>query len=182
MPRAIEPSRDLWPGIASRIEAERQRSARVPPWWRQAVAAVVLVAGSSLLTAAWLERGRVAPATTATTAPAPAAQVVPATYGPAGGLDPDYLKARRQLGLLLQARMATMPASARAKLELNLAEMHRAAEQINAALLQQPGDPLLEELLIKTYQDELMMLANVNQLTGVGKVAAVPAAMERMQL
>ena len=31
--------------------------------------------------------------------------------------------------------------------------------EINAALAQQPGDPLLEELLLNTYQDELAVLA-----------------------
>jgi hypothetical protein len=58
--------------------------------------------------------------------------------------------------------------------------MQRAAEQINAALAEQPGDPLLEELLLKTYQDELAVLANVNQLTDA--LAAAPAAEKRIEL
>ena len=57
------------------------------------------------------------------------------------------------------------PASSRAKLESSLGELRRAAEQINVALAEQPGDPLLQELLLATYQDELAVLANVNQLT-----------------
>ena len=80
-------------------------------------------------------------------------------------LDQGYVAARRQLASTLQARIARMPPSARQKLEANLAELHRATREINAALAQQPGDPLLEELLLSTYQDELAVLASVNQLT-----------------
>jgi hypothetical protein len=75
-----------------------------------------------------------------------------------------------------------MPPSARAKLEFNLGEMRRAADEINAALAAQPGDPLLEELLLKTYQDELAVLSNVNQLTDSLQRAPAPAGEKRMQL
>jgi hypothetical protein len=73
-----------------------------------------------------------------------------------------------------------MPPSARQKLEANLAEMRRAAEEINAALARQPGDPLLQELLLSTYQEELGVLASVNQLTGTS--AAEEARQENVKL
>ena len=73
-------------------------------------------------------------------------------FGPTGQLDPEYVAARRQLTQVLDQRIAALPTSARAKLEFNLGEMRRAADEINAALDEQPGDPLLEELLLKTYQ------------------------------
>jgi hypothetical protein len=68
--------------------------------------------------------------------------------------------------------------------------MRRAADEINAALAEQPGDPLLEELLLKTYQDELAMLSNISQLTNslANAPENMPANMpvsptgERMQL
>ena len=89
---------------------------------------------------------------------------------------------------MLDQRIATLPPSARAKLEFNLGEMRRAADEINAALAEQPGDPLLEELLLKTYQDELAMLSNISQLTdsleapvNAPGYAASPTA-KRMQL
>ena len=59
--------------------------------------------------------------------------------------------------------------------------MRRAAEEINAALARQPGDPLLEELLLNTYQDELGVLASVNQLTSTG-VAVAPVRQENIRL
>ncbi|HET7202809.1 MAG TPA: hypothetical protein VFI92_05530 [Steroidobacteraceae bacterium] len=193
LPRAIAPGRDLWPGIAARLEPRESSAARRrPAWLWQAAAAVLLVAGSSLLTATLVDRDRgegnmaAAPRTT-TSAPAPRTtdvMAMPAAFGPGARLDADYVAARRQLTAMLEARMANLPESTRAKLQVNLAEMRRAADQINAALAEQPGDPLLEELLLMTYQDELAVLANVNQLTTALASAAEPAAgdAKRMQL
>jgi hypothetical protein len=108
---------------------------------------------------------------------------MPAAFGPGGQLDPEYVAARKHLTALLESRMARLPESTRAKLQANLAEMQRAAEQINAALAEQPGDPLLEELLLKTYQDELAVLANVSQLTNaLDATADSQARAKRMQL
>jgi hypothetical protein len=189
LPLSVEPGRDLWPAIEARLEPREPRRRR-SAWLLQAAAAVLLVAGSSLLTATLLDRdraeGKMATAPKATEAipqgPAPAT-AMPATFGPGTRLGPEYLAARKQLTALLNERIAHMPESARAKLELNLAEMRRAAEQINAALAEQPGDPLLEELLLKTYQDELAVLANVNQLTNaLGSPAATKADSKRIEL
>lgn len=193
LPRGLEPARDLWPQIASRIDDARAVAPaagqpRWPAWRWQAAAAVLLVAGSSLLTATLLDRGEPA-GQAAVTAPStlngPAlAGVVamPAAFGPAGTLDPEYLAARQQLTQVLEQRVAALPPSTRAKLEFNLAEMRRAADEINAALAGQPGDPLLEQLLLGTYQDELAMLANVNQLTNSLGAAQATSTEKRMQL
>jgi hypothetical protein len=174
LPLEVAPGRDLWPDIAARID-ERTAPGAVTSdrrtWLWQAAAAVVLVAGSSLITASLLDRSRpvqqaavpVAPASGGTAADT--AVALPAAFGPAGHLDPEYVAARKQLTQVLDRRIATLPPSARAKLEFNLGEMRRAADEINAALAEQPGDPLLEELLLKTYQDELSVLSNVSQLT-----------------
>jgi hypothetical protein len=182
----------LWAGIAARIEtgaAPMTVPARRPAWMWQAAAAVILVAGSSLLTASLLDRKApaVQSASQPTTAPAPAvaadgAVAMPAAFGPAGKLDNEYLAARQQLTRVLDERIAALPPSARAKLEFNLGEMRRAADEINAALAAQPGDPLLEELLLKTYQDELAVLSNVSELTNSLERAHAPAAEKRMQL
>ncbi len=199
LPLEVAPGRDLWPKIAARIEERAQPVAattRRPAWLWQVAAAVVLVAGSSLLTASLLDRDvlmqqSAVPAVRGNGhAASDAAVVMPAAFGPAGQLDPEYVAARRQLTQLLDQRVAALPPSARAKLEFNLGEMRRAADEINAALAEQPGDPLLEELLLKTYQDELAMLSNISQLTSslANAPANKPANMtvssngERMQL
>ena len=199
LPLEVAPGRDLWPDIAARIEERAPpvaATSRRSAWLWQVAAAVVLVAGSSLLTASLLDRNvlvqqSAVPAVQANAhAASDAAVVMPAAFGPAGQLDPEYVAARRQLTQVLDQRVAALPTSARAKLEFNLGEMRRAADEINAALAEQPGDPLLEELLLKTYQDELAMLSNISQLTSsLEKAPAnMPANMpvspngERMQL
>ena len=199
LPLELAPGRDLWPGIAARIDERAQpvaSTARCATWPWQAAAAVVLVAGSSLLTASLLDRSvlmqqSAVPAVPASAHAAPdAAVVMPAAFGPAGQLDPEYVAARGQLTQVLNQRIAALPTSARAKLEFNLGELRRAADEINAALAEQPGDPLLEELLLKTYQDELAVLSNIGQLTNslanapVNSPANMPASPtgERMQL
>ena len=195
LPLEVAPGRDLWPGIAARIEERAQPVAartRLPAWLWQAAAAVVLVAGSSLLTASLLDKDVLMQQSAVQPVPASAhtAVALPAAFGLAGQLDPEYVAARSQLTQLLDQRIAALPTSARAKLEFNLGEMRRAADEINAALAEQPGDPLLEELLLKTYQDELAMLSNISQLTNslanapVNLPATMPASPtgERMQL
>jgi hypothetical protein len=54
LPRAIEPSRDLWPGIARRIAAEPRDAAAKPAWrsgrmLRAAVVALALLGGGVML-------------------------------------------------------------------------------------------------------------------------------------
>jgi hypothetical protein len=87
-----------------------------------------------------------------------------AAFGPSHALDAEYMAARAQLARMLDERIGRLPPSARQKVEFNLAEMRRAADEINHALASAPGDPLLEELLLTTYQEELAVLASVNQL------------------
>jgi len=184
LPPGVEPPRDLWPRIEARLERmEAEAPAQAPrrAWAWQAAAAVLLVAGTALLTATLVQRSRDA---SLAQSPPPAVQGVramPAVFGPAHAPNPEYDAARQQLSAMLQQKMAQMPPSARQKLEANLAEMQRAAAEINAALDQQPGDPLLEELLLNTYHDELAMLAVVNQLTSTSD-AGTPADATRMQL
>jgi hypothetical protein len=195
LPLEVAPGRDLWPDIAARIAERAQPVAsttRHAAWLWPAAAAVVLVAGSSLLTAILLDRSVLVQQSAVPTVPASAhaasetAVAMPAAFGPSGQLDPEYVAARRQLTQVLDQRIAALPNSARAKLEFNLGEMRRAADEINAALAEQPGDPLLEELLLKTYQDELAVLSNISQLTSslANASANTPESPtgERMQL
>ena len=162
LPKSLEPARDLWPAIEAQLEPRESRAGRA--WFWAAAAGVLLIVGSSLITATLLQResDRVAREPPARSEPAYAA----AAFGPGHTLDPAYDAARRDLLRSLSARIERLPPDARRQLEKNLAELRRASAEINAALELSPGDPLLEELLINTYQDELAVLASVNQLTG----------------
>ena len=175
MPREVEPPADLWPGIAARLDeatrcAANRRAGRSRWMLPQAAAAVVLVAGSSLLTATLLGTCA-APAQTARAQPPATAMSEGTIECDAGRVRagratrPEYIAARRQLAMTLQARLARMPPSARAETRGEPCGNAPRGRRDQRGAGQQPGDPLLEELLLKTYQDELAVLANVNQLT-----------------
>ena len=163
LPREVQPGRDLWPGVAARLEP-RHAPSTGRRWPLAAAAAVALVAVTALVTAGLLRREA-----TPVAGPAPAVPAVTyaaATFGPGQVLDPAYDAARQELARTLSARIDRLPPEARRQLERNLAELRRASAEINAALELSPGDPLLEELLLNAYQDELAVLASVNQLAG----------------
>jgi hypothetical protein len=175
LPRGVEPERDLWPSIEAQLEPRGERAGR--RWFWPAAAAVLLVVGSSLVTAVLLRRDEPLVAQQAANGPVSYAA---AAFGPGQTLDPTYAAARDELARTLSARIDRLPPAARRKLERNLAELRRASAEINAALELSPGDPLLEELLLSTYQEELAVLASVNQLAGGNGAGPVDAT--RMQL
>jgi len=177
LPHSIEPGRDLWPAIDARLEPRTGRAER--RWLWPAAAAVLLVVGSSFLTAQLLRREEPAVARQAPASDAPV--FTAAAFGPGYSLDPAYDAARQDLARTLSARIDRLPPEARRQLEKNLAELRRASVEINAALELSPGDPLLEELLLNAYQDELAVLANVNQLAG-GNGAGTTTDPTRMRL
>jgi hypothetical protein len=160
LPRDVAPPRDLWSSIEPRLESRTGRASW--PWGWAAAAAVVLVVGSSWITASLVRREVPVAATPTSAAPVISA----ALFGPGQAFDPAYDRARGELADELAKRIDRLPAAARLKLESDLAELRRAAVAINEALELRPGDPLLEELLLNTYQEELAVLASVNQLAG----------------
>ena len=79
-----------------------------------------------------------------------------------------YMNARAELDKRFQERLASLPPAARVKVESNLADLRRAAAEISRTLAENPSDPLLQDLLISTYQSELQLLADVSELPTAG--------------
>ncbi|NOR36089.1 MAG: hypothetical protein GQ577_05015 [Woeseiaceae bacterium] len=154
----ISPDRDLWPGVARAI-AEPQRS-RWMPRFAQAAAVVLLVGASSMLT--YL----------GTKDQVQIIEVVPAglvfeqaSFGGQYALGMGYQEAHRDVEAQLRAELERLSPTARADVEQNLAMIRGAIGQINNALAGEPDNPLLQELLLQTYREELAMMQRVGGLT-----------------
>ncbi len=154
----ISPERDLWSGVETAIT--RPQRSRWTPRFAQAAAVVLLVGASSGLT--WLStKDRVQ-----------VIEVVPAgvvaeqaSFGGQYSLGVGYQEAHRDLEAQLQTELARLSPEARKEVELNLAMIRGAIGQINEALAEEPDNPLLQELLLQTYKEELALMQRVGGLT-----------------
>lgn len=169
LPQSIAPRRDLWPAIAIGLEEPAAaRRTRIHLSWTYAMAAAVgCMALGALLNYSLLQR-ETAPAisTGSPAATSNRAAVLQASFGRYAALGPEYESARAALVIDLAERLDRLPPVVRLKVERNLDEIQRAVQEINAALELAPDNPLLQELLLDTYQDELKLLAHVNQMAG----------------
>jgi hypothetical protein len=172
--REVRPERDLWPAIRAEIDAapiardiHRSSGWRTQSRWLQMAAGVLLIIGTSVITylvtrQSMQEQVARAPAEVVS---APVVNATPASFGfGQETLGADYVKARAGLDTAFKERLAALPPSDRAKVERNLADLRRAADEISTTLAQHPSDPLLQELLMSTYQRELQLLADVSEL------------------
>jgi hypothetical protein len=163
LPKDIAPPRDLWPAIAARLTATPQRAGLRALGWPAALAAGFLVASVSALLTWGLMREpdrSVVPELAAggTTA---AAEVMPVQYGPNSGLGANELAARDQLLVQFRQRLDGLSPQTREAVVKNLAIIQRAADEIDAALAQDPASGLLNELLLGAYKQELQLYSKV---------------------
>jgi hypothetical protein len=167
LPQSVQPTRDLWAGIRAEVESSpRAQAARsLTPRWQQLAAGVLLMIATSATTY-FLTRESLqneAPVIAQQSA-TPLLSAMPASFG-AESLSAGYFKARAALDTEFEQRIAALPPATRAKLESDLADLRRAANEIATTLAQHPSDPLLQDLLMSTYQSELQLFANVNEMT-----------------
>jgi hypothetical protein len=155
----IAPERDLWPGIEAAIAPPARRSRT--PYFAQAAAVLVLVAGSSLLTYLVVDKEPMV-----IERPVPAGLVLEdASFGGQYELSSGYKLARTNLQVQMQSELAKLSPEARAEVEQNLGVIRDAIAEINTALAEEPGNALLQELLLKTYREELAVMRKVGGLT-----------------
>lgn len=169
LPRSVEPSRDLWAGIEKELRAGSAPHRRHAGRW----AAAAGVAGLSLgILVMWSLNREQAPVT-ARNATAPSTQPAPAPMQATPG-QPGYSfvpasteAVRQKLHAQVMARLATLPPATRTKVEANLLLIKNAVNEIQSALAKDPGNALLQELLVSTYQNEIDTLVNVQTLAGL---------------
>lgn len=174
--RDVPPGRDLWPDIEARIvPAPADRHTASDPWWRsgwgQLAAAVVLVAVTAIVTyqltrpAAAPDDAQVAQAIGLDFPIVSTPPATPASFGQGPVLGAEYVEARAALARTFEERLVNLPPATRSKVERNLADIRRASAELAAALDEHPANPLLQDLLVSTYQEELALFAQINQVT-----------------
>jgi len=157
LPQEIQPRRDLWPGIASRLDEPEARWTRfaplvVPLAAAAGIAAIAIVGAFSLFspedsTVAAVPRG--SSETVANTAPArlPAAQV-----------EIGFVQTRAVLVRMVEARKSTLTSEQVAALEHTLSTIDSAAQDLHAALNFDPYNPSLLFKLSYTRRSEIRVL------------------------
>jgi hypothetical protein len=174
LPQAIEPERDLWPQIEARIAGHGAASAapaaagvarRRSGAWGAYLAAAAMV--GCVAVGVWIGRSALPSA-----GPAPLAQAArpeSGTLQTAWVSDPRYQREHEQLMRSLGAQLATLPPASRAKVMASLATISKAKQELESALGKDPGNALLQELLVNTYQDEMRVLTDVHEASDAGK-------------
>jgi len=156
LPRELAPPRDLWAGIAERIEAERRVR---PAWWTSvglAVAAALVVAVGAAL---FLRNEPASMAPTYTTTPV---SLDPSSIGAA---EQEYELAASALMAALQARRDTLSPETLASVEKNLRVMDQALTEVRAALGRDPGNPELTRMLVSTHRKKVETLRRMVRLS-----------------
>lgn len=189
LPPALQPRRDLWPGIAQAIAglpqdatldpgAPRSRAAQDldaaaaggassrlswrrstrPRAWTYGLGLAATVA--CLAIGAWIGRA---------TLPAPVRAGDPALQ--AAAFAPDARFTRERQALLVQAGLglARLAPEERRQVEASLATLRQAIADIRRALGEDPGNLLLQEMLVNSYQDEIRVLSAVKEAGGPGQ-------------
>ena len=148
LPRGIEPPRDLWPAIAAQI-AGQQRQPAAPPRWQWALAA-----GLAALTIGVL-LGRLS-VTLQTETTASGADISRGAF-----FDAKFVAQRNLLRTAVLQQLAALPPAERDQVLHSVTALRRAVEDIQGALGKDPGNALLQELLVNACQDEMTNLSDI---------------------
>ena len=79
--------------------------------------------------------------------------------------DAGYLAARADLVETFRERLAMLDPATRAKIEANLAVIHKARDDIRKSLAEDPDSPVLEQLLESAWHDEFDLYDDVIRTT-----------------
>jgi hypothetical protein len=164
LPHELAPSRDLWGGIAQRIEAARRGRAT---WWLGLAAAAALVG----LSVSLLRHEEPAPASvsapgpvTVMTVPVSRASLTPNGTN-LGAAEQEYERAANELLAALQDRRQSLSPQTLASVESNLAVIDQALNEVRAALGRDPGNKDLTRMLVSAHRKRVDTLRRVVRLS-----------------
>lgn len=161
----VQPGRDLWPGIASRIEPR----AKVVRFVKRGGWLVGLAAAAAVLFALVTARPRPDAGTQTAGGIAPGASVEPAAAG--GDIEKaeaEYIRATNQLLQALNARRGSMTPEAQkqmAELEASVGAIDKALGEVKGALEKDPQNTRLNKMLASTHQKKIDLLLRLIRLS-----------------
>ena len=162
---SVAPERDLWPAIEAAISAPA-RPARTA-WnsmWAQAAAVILLVGASSALTYTIVKDGGNTVTPVAADIPQLVFEPVSGSFGSQYNLGPDYQDARRDLAAGFERELERMDSETRADIQANIETIKQAIRDINLSLAEEPDNVLLQQLLLRTYREELSLMIKVEEI------------------
>jgi hypothetical protein len=160
--QGIDPPRDLWPQIQVQLPAAEPPRRRGPTraQWIALAATIAALAIGIWVGRATLQFPGTQPASNVDTA-----AWIRAAYVKA----PRYVNERAALVKSLEARLQSMPEESRAKVLASLETIRKSMHEIELALGRDPGNALLQELLLNTHQDEMRVLTAVQEVSVTGE-------------
>jgi len=170
LPRSLTPPRDLWPGIARRVERERSWSWASGGWspWALAATATVVVGLAAVL---WSGRTPSAVKTVEIPSATPEARLaaLPAVVSDPvlAAAEREYEDAANALLEALQDRRSDLQPEALAAVRKNLEVIDRALAEVRQALVKNPSNPELNRMLVATHRKKVDVLRRVVKLSTV---------------
>jgi predicted anti-sigma-YlaC factor YlaD len=165
LPRSVSPPRDLWPGIARRLERERRPwLGSVSPWALAAAATVVVGVAAALWTGGEPSRVR-------TVAMPPAGAEAVRVAGTAvadpvlAAAEQDFEAAATALLEALRRRSHDLEPETLAAVEGNIEVIDRALAEVRQALSENPASPELGRMLVATHRKKVDVLRRVVRLS-----------------
>ena len=170
LPRAVAPDRDLWPGIARRVERERSWSWASGGWRSPVLLATAATVAIGLAAVFWTGQGPAARVRTVEIpTPTPEARLAAGTTGISdpvlAAAERDYEAAANALLEALQQRRARLQPEDLAAVEANLDVIDRALVELRQALARSPESPELGRMLVSTHRKKVEVLSRVVKLS-----------------
>jgi putative zinc finger protein len=184
LPRSVLPEPDIWPGLRRQLDSRKEavlrtaasqpegairRSREHSSVWRSgpflAAAAVVLMVASSAVTAAVFRAGWVPASRSDSTLRAPTIQDrAPALLIGFYETEAEYRKTIAELKTTVDLQRSSLSPETIRTVDRSLAVVDSAIKEARAALLADPNNQVLVDLLSATYQRKLDLLRRTSEL------------------
>ena len=179
LPRSIDPPADAWDRIRAEIERPEAVAVRSigrvgPAFWQKpaflAAAALLLVAGTSIVTAISMARGRELSDVTkipAIETPAPNGQRTsgtPATLAEFTAVENDYISTANRLSQILESGETELSPETILKLKESLRVIDAAILEARRALAADPANTKLIEILSTSYNQKVDLLRRTTEM------------------